>query len=54
MSTINVDTYQTRGGASEIAIEKLKGVTAAGSMLVVRSKEHTSHLQSLYWISYAD
>ena len=35
MSTIKVDTYQTRGGASEIAIDKLKGVTAAGSMLVV-------------------
>ena len=35
MSTIKVDTYQTRGGASEIAIDKIKGVTAAGSMLVV-------------------
>jgi len=35
MSTIKVDTYQTRGGVSEIAIDKLKGVTAAGSMLVV-------------------
>ena len=35
MSTIKVDTYLTRGGASEIAIEKLKGVTAAGSMLIV-------------------
>ena len=35
MSTIKVDTYLTRGGASEIAIDKLKGVTAAGSMLVV-------------------
>ena len=35
MSTIKVDTYQTRGGASEIAIDKLKGVTATGSMLVV-------------------
>ena len=32
---IKVHTYQTRGGASEIAIDKLKGVTAAGSMLVV-------------------
>ena len=35
MSEIKVDTYLTRGGASEIAIDKLKGVTAAGSMLVV-------------------
>jgi len=35
VSTIKVDTYLTRGGASEIAIDKLKGVTAAGSMLVV-------------------
>ena len=35
MSTIKVDTYLTRGGASEIAIDKLKGVTAAGSILVV-------------------
>ena len=35
MSTIKVDTYQTRGGASEIAIDKLKGVSSAGSMLVV-------------------
>ena len=35
MSTLKVDTYLTRGGASEIAIDKLKGVTATGSMLVV-------------------
>ena len=35
MSTIKVDTYQTRGGASEIAIDKLKGVSSAGSMTVV-------------------
>ena len=35
MSTLKVDTYLTRGGASEIAIDKIKGVTAAGSMLVV-------------------
>jgi hypothetical protein len=35
VSTLKVDTYLTRGGASEIAIDKLKGVTAAGSMLVV-------------------
>ena len=35
MSTIKVDTYLTRGGASEIAIDKLKGVSSAGSMIVV-------------------
>ena len=35
MSTIKVDTYLTRGGASEIAIDKLKGVSSAGSMTVV-------------------
>ena len=29
MSTIKVDTYLTRGGASEIAIDKLKGVSTA-------------------------
>ena len=35
MSTIKVDTYLTRGGASEIAIDKLKGASSAGSMIVV-------------------
>ena len=35
MSTIKVDTYLTRGGASEIAIDKLKGASSAGSMLVI-------------------
>ena len=35
MSTIKVDTYQTRGGASEIAIDKLKGVTAVATINVV-------------------
>jgi len=35
MSTIKVDTYLTRGGASEIAIDKLKGVTAAATINVV-------------------
>ena len=35
MSTIKVDTYLTRGGASEIAIDKLKGASSAGSMTVV-------------------
>ena len=35
MSTIKVDTYLTRCGASEIAIDKLKGASSAGSMIVV-------------------
>jgi len=35
VSTIKVDTYLTRGGASEIAIDKLKGASSAGSMLVI-------------------
>jgi hypothetical protein len=29
MSTLKVDTYLTRGGASEIAIDKLKGASTA-------------------------
>jgi len=46
MSTIKVDTYQTRGGASEIAIDKLKGVTATGSILVVgEGGTNTTNLQ---------
>ena len=35
MSTIKVDTIQTRGGVSEIAIDKLKGASSAASMTVV-------------------
>jgi len=35
VSTIKVDTYLTRGGASEIAIDKLKGVSSASSISVV-------------------
>ncbi len=35
MSTIKVDAIQTTGGASEIAIDKLKGASSAGSMTVV-------------------
>ena len=35
MSTIKVDTIQTRGGVSEIAIDKLKGASSASSMTVV-------------------
>ena len=34
MSTIKVDTYLTRGGASEIAIDKLKGVSTADSIAI--------------------
>ena len=35
MSTIKVDTYLTRGGVSEIAIDKLKGASSASSISVV-------------------
>jgi len=35
VSTIKVDTIQTRGGVSEIAIDKLKGVSSASSISVV-------------------
>jgi hypothetical protein len=35
VSTIKVDTYLTRGGASEIAIDKLKGASSAASISVV-------------------
>ena len=35
MSTLKVDTYLTRGGASEIAIDKLKGASSAASISVV-------------------
>tara|TARA_R110000850_G_scaffold69583_1_gene154449 strand:+ start:81 stop:527 length:447 start_codon:yes stop_codon:yes gene_type:complete len=35
MSTIKVDTYLTRGGASEIAIDKLKGASSASSISIV-------------------
>jgi len=46
MSTIKVDTYLTRGGASEIAIDKLKGVTTAGSILVTgEGNSTTTNLQ---------
>jgi len=56
MSTIKVDTYLTRGGASEIAIDKLKGVTAAGSMLVVaEGGTNTTNLQqglAKSWVNF--
>ena len=35
MSTVKVDTIQTTGGVSEIAIDKLKGVSATGSISIV-------------------
>ena len=35
MSTLKVDTYLTRGGASEIAIDKLKGASSASSISIV-------------------
>ena len=46
MSTLKVDTYLTRGGASEIAIDKLKGASSAGSMLVIaEGGTNTTNLQ---------
>ena len=46
MSTIKVDTYLTRGGASEIAIDKLKGVSSASSISVVaEGGTNTTNLQ---------
>jgi len=44
MSTLKVDTYLTRGGASEIAIDKLKGVTTA-DVINVQTGSVTSVLQ---------
>jgi hypothetical protein len=56
MSTIKVDTYLTRGGASEIAIDKLKGASSAGSMLVVgEGGTTTTNLQqglNKVWLQY--
>jgi len=46
VSTIKVDTYLTRGGASEIAIDKLKGASSASSMTVVgEGGTNTTNLQ---------
>ena len=46
MSTIKVDTYLTRGGASEIAIDKLKGVSSASSIsIVAEGGSTTTNLQ---------
>ena len=44
MSTLKVDTYLTRGGASEIAIDKLKGVTTA-DVINVQTGSVTTVLQ---------
>jgi hypothetical protein len=56
VSTIKVDTYLTRGGVSEIAIDKLKGVSSAGSMLVVgEGGTTTTNLQQglcKQWINF--
>ena len=57
MSTIKVDTYLTRGGASEIAIDKLKGASSAGSMTVVgEGGTVTTNLQQglcKHWIKFS-
>ncbi len=56
MSTIKVDTYLTRGGASEIAIDKLKGVSSASSISVVaEGGSTTTNLQqglNKVWINF--
>ena len=56
MSTIKVDTIQKNGGASEISIDKLGGVTAAGSMLVVgEGGTVTTNLQQglcKFWVKW--
>ena len=57
MSTIKVDTYLTRGGASEIAIDKLKGASSASSISVVaEGGTNTTNLQqglAKAWINFA-
>ncbi len=56
MSTIKVDTYLTRGGASEIAIDKLKGVSSASSISVVaEGGTNTTNLQqglAKAWVNF--
>ena len=56
MSTIKVDTYLTRGGASEIAIDKLKGVSAVGSIIITDTNGNvTTNIQeglTKYWVNY--
>ena len=46
MSTVKVDTIQTTGGVSEIAIDKLKGVSSANSISIVgEGGTNTTNLQ---------
>jgi len=56
VSTIKVDTYLTRGGASEIAIDKLKGASSAASISVVgEGGTNTTNLQQglvKCWLHY--
>ena len=56
MSTVKVDTIQTTGGVSEIAIDKLKGVSAASSISVVgEGGTTTTNLQqglAKMWVNY--
>ena len=56
MSTIKVDTYLTRGGSSEIAIDKLKGASSASSISVVaEGGTNTTNLQQgliKVWINF--
>ena len=56
MSTVKVDTIQTTGGVSEIAIDKLKGVSASSSISVVgEGGSTTTNLQqgvAKSWINY--
>jgi len=56
VSTIKVDTYLTRGGSSEIAIDKLKGASSASSISVVaEGGTNTTNLQQgliKVWINF--
>ena len=56
MSTVKVDTIQTTGGVSEIAIDKLKGVASSGSISVVgEGGTTTTNLQqgvAKMWVNY--
>ena len=56
MSVIKVDAIQTTGGASEIAIDKLKGVTAVATINVVaEGGSTTTNLQqglAKVWCNY--
>ena len=58
MSTIKVDTIQKNGGTSEISIDKLGGVTAAGSISVIaEGGTNTTNLQqglAKSWVNHTD